>query len=293
MDIEKLIRTVPLFDLQDEKNQIFGLFEKYNITWSVKIKTVYRMLKNALAEGRLTSDKTILEASSWNTAISLSYLANLWWIKVEIVLPKSTSVIKKDLIKSYGGSLVEVEWITDDAIVERNKIHSMNPSKYFVPDQYSNYDNIEAHYNLTGPYLFEKLWKLDFLFVGLWTSWTILWTAKFLKEKMPNIKIIAINPLDKIEWLRNFKTTKIHIPFFQQYKYLIDEIVDVNYEFAISNWVKPLLDKWFLVGPSSGATYAVAQKVLENFENKKSVFIAPDWWDFYIQSYIGSGLFDL
>lgn len=286
MNIEKLVQTVPLIDMKENDNFVRGLFEKYNITWSIKIKMIYQILKEAIEKKELDPSKILLEASSGNTAIALAYLSNLRWIKVEIVLPESTALPKKNLIKAYWAKIIEVQWVTDNAIVKRDEMVLENPNKYFVPNQFGNYANMRAHYNLTWPYILEKLWRIDYFVAWLGTSGTIIGTAKYLKEKLPNIKIIAWNPIDKIEWLRNFKTTKVVIPFFEEYKYLIDEIIDIDYKTAIREWVKPLMGKWYFVWPSSWANYALTKKVASWIKWKKIVFLAPDGGDVYLENYV-------
>lgn len=285
MNIEKLIQTVPLIRLKEKfsNNQVYGLMEKFNICWSVKVKTVYWILKTAIENWQLTKDKTILEASSWNTAISLAYLANAYWFSVKIILPKTTATCKKKLIQSYGAQIIEINWTTDDCIKYRDNIYKQNPDKYFLPDQFSNYSNPQAHYYLTWKYIYQKLPDIDFFVAGLGTSWTIIWVAKYLKEKKPNIQIIAINPTDKIEGLRNFKTTNITIPFWEENKKLIDKIIDVNFQQAIE-WIKLMLQEGYFVGISSWAICWWAKQYLKNKKNLKWVFIAPDGWDYYLDS---------
>ncbi len=287
LDIEWLIKTVPMVQLKNIKdNEVYALLEKYNIVGSVKVKTVYRILKDAYEKWLLKNDKIVLEASSGNTAIALAYLWNLFGLKVEIIIPKTTSPCKKRLIESYGAETIEIEGTTDVGIKLRDKMDKDNPWKYFLPDQFGNYANFRAHYNLTGPYIAEKLGKIDFFIAGLWTSGTILWAGKYLKEKFPDIKIIAINPWDRIEWLRNFKTTDIVIPFYEEHKGIIDEVIDVNFDPCVIHGVQSYLDEWYFVGISSWAILTWAQKYLQNKKGLKGAIIAPDGWDFYLDTLI-------
>ena len=86
-------------------------------------------------------------------------------MQVKIVLPASTALPKKNLIRSYGATIVEIDGSTDDAIEKRDEIAQSDPEKYFVPNQFGNYANMRAHYNLTGPYLLEKMKEIDYLVV--------------------------------------------------------------------------------------------------------------------------------
>jgi cysteine synthase len=112
----------------------------------------------------------LLEASSGNTAIALAYLGSLFAMHVQIILPKTTAHCKRRLIQSYGAEIIEIDGTTDVGIRLRDEMYAKNPEKYFLPDQFSNYANMRAHYHLTGPYIAEKLGKIDFFVAGLGTS---------------------------------------------------------------------------------------------------------------------------
>lgn len=287
INIQSLISTVPLVELKNiPNNQVFSLLEKYNIVGSVKVKTVYRILKDAYQKWLLDQNKIVLEASSGNTAIALAYLGWVLGLKTQIILPKTTSPCKKRLITSYWAEILEIDGITDDGIKLRDKMAQENPGKYFLPDQFKNYANFWAHYNLTWPYLFEKLGKIDFFLAGLGTSGTLLWAWKYLKERLPDIKIIWVNPLDRIEWLRNFKTTDIKIPFYEEHKDIIDEIIDTTFQPCAIHWVQGYLDEWYFVWPSSGAILSGTKKYLQTKSGLKWAIIAPDGGDFYLDTLV-------
>jgi len=283
INIEWLLSTVPVIRINNIKNnEVYALLEKYNIVGSVKIKTVYRILKDAYEKWLLKKNMIILEASSWNTAIALAYLGNLFKMKTKIILPKTTSITKKKLIESYGAEVIEIDGTTDMGIKLRDKMGKEHPEKYFLPDQFGNYANFRAHYHLTGPYILDKLGKIDFFVAGLGTSGTLLGAGTYLKEYLPDIKIIWINPVDRIEGLRNFKATDVVIPFFEDHKDIIDEIIDVNFDTDVISGVKNYLDEWYFVGISSGAIISWTKEYLEKKSGLKWVIMAPDWWDFYM-----------
>ncbi len=287
LNIEWLLMKVPVVQLKNIKeNNIYSLLEKYNIVWSVKVKTVYRILKDAFEKWLLDKNKIILEASSGNTAIALAYLWNSLGIRVDIILPKSTAPCKKKLIQSYGAHVIEVDGTTDDGILLRDQMNIDNSWKYFLPDQFRNYANFDAHYHLTWPYIYDTLGNIDFFVAGLGTSGTLLWAGKYLKEKNPHIKLIWINPLDRIEGIRNFKATKIKIPFYDEYKHLIDEIIDVTFDPCVIHGVQSYLQEWYFVGISSGAILSWTQKYLHGQKGLTWVIIAPDWWDFYLDTLV-------
>ncbi|MCT4617735.1 MAG: pyridoxal-phosphate dependent enzyme [Candidatus Gracilibacteria bacterium] len=282
IDIEKALKNVPIVSLCDKNNDTYALMEKYNICGSIKAKVSYFMIKTALKEGKLDKNKILLEASSGNTAIALAYFGKIFDIKIKIILPTNTAICKKKLITSYGAEIVEVEGITDDCIKYRDELYAQDKEKYFLPDQFTNYANFNAHYNLTGPRIEEELGtNLDFFCAGLGTSGTLLGTAKYLKQKNPNIKIIAINPIERVEGLRNFKTTKLKIPFYEEYKHLIDKVIDVSEE-DIEIGLGLYLNRGYLVGLSSGAVLSGLTQYLKDKKGLKGCVIAPDGGDFYL-----------
>lgn len=119
-----------------------------------------------------------------------------------------TADCKKKLIASYGAEIIEVDGVTDDAIDLRNLLYKQNPNIYFLPDQFNNIANFNSHYHLTGPHIHKKLGQIDFFVAGMGTTGTLLGTAKYLREQNPNIKIIAINPLDRIEGIKNYRSIR-------------------------------------------------------------------------------------
>jgi cysteine synthase len=213
----------------------------------------------------------------------LAYFSKLFWFKVEIIAPSSTAQCKKRLIQSYWAKLIEVDGITDDCIDLRTKMHEENKWKYYLPDQFTNEANLYAHYNLTWPRIVETLWKdLDFFCAGLGTAGTVIWAWKYLKEINPNIKILAINTVEKIEWLRNFKTSKVVVPFYEENKdKIIDETIDVTQE-DMKAWLNMYLTEWYSVWLSSWAILSWLSRWLKWKEGLKWVTIAPDGWDFYL-----------
>ncbi len=281
LDIESILKNVPIIKLNLPKNNILYLvMHKNNLCWSIKVIPVYRILKKAL-EKNLLQNKEILEASSWNTWIALAFFGNLLNIKTNIVIPNKTSNYKKQVMISYWANLIEIEWNTDIAIKHRNQIFKKNPNKYRIPNQFENYNNFWSHYYITADLIIKKIPDLDFFVSWLWTSWTLLWTAKRLKEYNSKIKIIAVNPKWKIEWLRDFETSNIKIPFFEEYKYLIDHRINID---EYKKWIQELLNKNIFVWISSGAAFLWVEKYLNqnNLTDKKWVLIIPDWGENYI-----------
>jgi len=289
LDIEKLLMEVPITKIHHiQSNELYALLEKFNMCGSIKVKPVYWILKKALESWALDPSKTVLEASSGNTAISLAYLSNLFDLKLELVVPESTASCKKKLIASYWARLIEVPWVTDDSIEYRDKLFLENPWKYFLPDQFNNPDNMDAHYHLTWPHIEKKLWKIDFFVAGLGTTGTLLGTAKYLKERFPWVKVIAINPLDKVEWIKNYHLVRNIGKFYLEYKHLIDEVIDVTFQQDAIPWINDYIGEWYFNGISSWAILSWAKRYLAGKTGLRGVVIAPDWGDYYFSEIFAS-----
>ncbi len=282
LNIEKLLMEVPITKIQQiQNNEVFAVLEKFNMCWSIKVKPVYWMLKKAIESGELDSNKIVIEASSGNTGISLAYLSNLFDLRVTLVVPASTASCKKKLIKSYWAELIEVNGTTDDAIELRNELHASNPGKYFLIDQFNNIANFESHYALTWPHIEKKIWKIDFFVAGLGTTGTLLWTGKYLKEKYPDMKIIAINPLNKVEGIKNYKVVRNIGDIYNNYRHLIDEVIDVTFEDDAIPGINDYIKEGYFNGISSWAILSGTKRYLEWKSWLKWVIIAPDGWDYY------------
>jgi cysteine synthase len=280
--IEKLLQTVPVAKINQIKdNTVYTLLEKFNLCGSIKVKPVYWMLKKAYENGKLTNNKEILEASSGNTAIALAYMGGIFDFPVSLIVPNNTGSCKKKLMLSYGAKLIEVDGVTDDCIDLRNKMKKEAPNKYFVPDQFNNSDNMEAHYNLTAPYIIEKLGKVDFFVGGLGTTGTLLGVGKYLKEHFPDTKIIGINPLDRVEGIKNYNKVRNIGEFYKNYNYLIDEVIDVTFENDVIPGLNDYLSEGYLNGISSAAILSGTKKYLKDKKNLTGIIVAPDGGDYY------------
>ncbi len=280
--IEKLLQTVPIAQINHiTDNTVYTLLEKFNLCGSIKVKPVYWMLKKACERGTLRDGKVILEASSGNTAISLAYMGGIFNFPVSLIVPSDTGSCKKKLMVSYGAELIEVDGVTDDCIDLRNNMAEKDPDKYFIPDQFNNEDNMDAHYNLTAPYIIDKLGEVDFFVGGLGTTGTLLGVGKYLKEHFPNTKIIGINPLDRVEGIKNYNNVRNIGKFYKDYNYLIDEVIDVNFKEDVIPGLNEYLAEGYLNGISSAAILSGTKKYLKDKKGLKGVIVAPDGGDYY------------
>jgi len=282
LSIEQLLKTVPIAKIRHiTENDVFTVLEKFNLCGSIKVKPVYWMLKKAIEHGNLSDDKEILEASSGNTAIALSYMGGIFGYPVKLIVPAETGSCKKKLMRSYGAELIEVDGVTDDCIDLRDSMVDTHPGKYYVPDQFNNEDNMDAHYNLTAPYVIEKIGQIDFFAAGLGTTGTLLGSGKYFKERFPNTKIIGINPLDRVEGIKNYNRVRNIGKFYRDYKHLIDEIINVRFEEDVPNGINDYLSEGYFNGISSGAILSGVKKYLKGKSGLRGVIVAPDGGDYY------------
>ncbi|MDM8568789.1 pyridoxal-phosphate dependent enzyme [Thiotrichales bacterium HSG1] len=280
--IEQLLQTVPIAKFKQFKdNNVYTMLEKFNLCGSIKVKPVYWMLKKAMEREVLLKGQKILEASSGNTAIALSYMGNIFGFPVVLIVPAETGSCKKKLMRSYGAELIEVDGITDDCIDLRNDMVERHPNKYFVPDQFNNEDNMDAHYHLTAPYIAEKIGKIDFFVAGLGTTGTILGTGKYLKEHYPDVKIIGINPLDRVEGIKNYNCVRNIGKFYEKYNYIIDEIINVRFDEDVPKGINDYLSEGYFTGISSGAILSGTKKYLSGKSGLSGVIVSPDGGDYY------------
>nr|VFJ88512.1 MAG: cysteine synthase A [Candidatus Kentron sp. LFY]VFJ91449.1 MAG: cysteine synthase A [Candidatus Kentron sp. LFY] len=287
LSVEKMLQVVPIAQLGHIRdNTVYTLLEKFNLCGSIKVKAVYWMIKNAFQRGDLTEGKTILEASSGNTAIALAYIGKLFGFPVLLVIPKDTGSCKKELMRSYGANLIEIDGITDDCIDFRNRMAERKPTEYFVLDQFNNPDNPEAHYHLTAPYIVDKLGKIDFFVAGLGTAGTLIGAGKYLKERFPEIRIVAINPLDRIEGIKNYHTLRNIGQFYTDNKHLIDDVIDVVFDDDVVPGLNDYLSEGYFNGVSSGAILTGTKRFLQGKKGLTGVIVAPDGGDYYLSEII-------
>jgi len=276
----------------NKKFPIYMKLERYNPFGSIKDRIAYSMLNNY----NFKEGESILEPSSGNTGIALASLANARGIPVEIAVPSRIPEEKKILLKLLG---VKTLWEADDNLcpkfpnegargVVNGILSGKGGEKYFNPNQYENYLNVQAHYTSTGPEIWEQTnGEIDYFFAATGTCGTITGVGKYLKEKKPSIKIIGIEPSDSRHNIPGLK--KISdldedlIPKILD-ETVIDEILEVSDDDAYRTGIELARKNGILVGPSTGAILAVALDYAKKHDGL-AVIIAPDDAVKYISSY--------
>ena len=302
--VDQLIGNTPLFKLNGFKKKydlvadIYAKVEYFNATGSVKDRIARQMILDAEESGALKPGSTIIEPTSGNTGIGLSAVGTSRGYKVIIVMPDTMSVERRKLMKAYGAQLVLTEGAKGmkGAIDKADELHAEIPDSW-IAGQFDNPSNWKAHYNTTGPEIEEALeGKVDILVAGVGTGGTITGTGKYLKEKNPDLKVVAVEPASSAVLSGNksgpHKIQGIGAGFVPKVldTDIYDEIIPVSNEDAFETGASIGKTEGILVGISSGAALYAALQLAKKEENrgKNIVVIFPDSAD----RYLSTGMFE-
>lgn len=290
-----MIGNTPMIKLNNIGNSnIYVKLEKYNPAGSIKDRAVYYMVENLEKNGLLKKGDVLVEATSGNTGIALSMIGSLKGYKVIIVMPETMSVERRTLMKAYGAKLI----LTDGSLGMKGSIEKMNKllsenSNYISLKQFDNEYNPLAHYETTGVEIYNQVKDIDIFVCGVGTGGTISGVGKYLKEKNPNIKVVAVEPEGSPVISKNKKGShKIQgigagfIP--KNYnENVVDEVMTITDEESYKGVRIMAQKEGILVGISSGANIYAALKLCEMYPDKKIVTVAPDG----IDKYMSMGIF--
>ena len=199
---DQLIGHTPLLELthieaaEGLEAKLLAKLEYFNPAGSVKDRIAKAMLDDAEAAGKLNKDTTIIEPTSGNTGIGLASVAAARGYRIIIVMPETMSVERRQLMKAYGAELVLTEGAKGmkGAIAKADELAKEIPNS-FVPGQFVNPSNPKAHYETTGPEIFEDTdGEVDIFVAGVGTGGTITGVGEYLKDKKPGVKIVAVEP---------------------------------------------------------------------------------------------------
>lgn len=295
-----LIGHTPLLELSHIekefglKAKIFAKLEYFNPAGSVKDRVAKAMLDEAEKSGKIKAGATIIEPTSGNTGIGLASVGVARGYKVIIVMPETMSVERRQIIKAYGAEIV----LTDGskgmkgAIAKAEEIHAVTPGS-FIPGQFVNPANPKAHYDSTGPEIWEDTdGKVDWFVAGVGTGGTVTGVGKFLKEKKSGVKIAAVEPASSPVLSTGVagphKIQGIGAGFVPDVldKNVYDEVVRVANEDAFAYGKLVGRKEGVLVGISSGAALWAAVEIAKRPENegKQIVVLFPDTGDRYLST---------
>ena len=276
------------------KARIIAKVESFNPGGSVKDRIAKAMLDDAEAKGLVNKDTVIIEPTSGNTGIGLCMVGASRGLRVIIAMPETMSIERRNLMKAYGAELV----LTDGskgmkgAIAKAEELAKEIPNS-FIPSQFTNMANPEIHYRTTGKELYEDAdGNIDFFVAGVGTGGTISGTGKYLKEKKPSIKVVAVEP--ETSPVLSKGTPGPHkiqgigagfVPDTLDTK-IYDEIMPISNEEAFEKGRESARTEGLLVGISSGAALAAAIKIAQRPENegKTIAVLFPDTGERYLST---------
>lgn len=296
-NVLELIGHTPLVrinKMNDGVADIVVKLEKQNPAGSIKDRPALNMIEKAEQEGLINKDTVIIEPTSGNTGIGLALACAIKGYKMILTMPETMSLERRKLLSAYGAELVLTDGAKgmQGAVDKANELHKEIQNS-FIPQQFSNPANPESHVISTA----EEIWddtdgKVDFIVAGVGTGGTISGLAKGLKAKNPNIKVVAVEPASSPLLSKGFagahKIQGIGANFVPE-NYdanLIDEVITVKNEDAISIAKRLAKEEGILSGISSGAALWATNEVSKRSENKGKliVVILPDSGERYLSS---------
>lgn len=297
-NVSELIGKTPLLELTNIENELglksklYAKLEYFNPAGSVKDRVALKMIEDAEAQGLLKKGSVIIEPTSGNTGIGLASVAASKGYKLIITMPETMSVERRKLIAAYGAELVLTDGSKgmNGAIEKAEELSRENPNS-IVAGQFVNLSNPKAHYDTTGPEIWEDTdGKVDIFVAGVGTGGTITGTGEYLKSKNENIKIIGIEPSDSpvlsggkagahpLQGIgAGFVPDVLNVN-------IIDEIATVSGDEAYSASRLLARSEGVLVGISSGAALHISIEKAKKEEGKTIVVLLPDLGDRYLST---------
>lgn len=268
--------------------KIFAKMEGNNPGGSIKDRPAYYMIKKAEESGELTPDKTIIEPTSGNTGIAIAMIGAVKGYKVKLFMPDSVSIERQQILKAYGAELVLTpgKEATDGAIRRAHQLLDAEPDKYFMPNQFDNPNNPLSHYETTGPEIYRQTGgRVDAFVAAMGTSGTLIGTGMYLKEKIPGIKLVGVEPTigNKLQGLKNMKESIV--PQIYDEKKL-DEKITVEDDDAFEKTRMLVAREGLFCGMSSGAAVAGVLKLAAKMKKGVIVTVLADRGDRYLSTHL-------
>ena len=299
----KIIDTIgntPLVELSniekkyDLKAKVIAKVERFNPGGSVKDRIAKAMIEKAEKEGLINKDTVLIEPTSGNTGIGLSMVAASKGLRIILTMPETMSMERRNLLKAYGAELVLTEGAKGmKGAIEKAESLAKEIPNSFIPSQFTNMANPNIHYLTTGPEIYADLdGEIDYFVAGVGTGGTLSGVGKYLKEKNPNIKAIAVEPETSPVLSKGtpgpHKIQGIGAGFVPETldTSIYDEIITIGNEEAFEMGKESATVEGLLVGISSGAAIKAAIKLAQREENrgKTIVVLLPDTGERYLST---------
>jgi S-sulfo-L-cysteine synthase (O-acetyl-L-serine-dependent) len=272
--------------------KIFAKLEGLNPGGSVKDRPALKMIQEGIKSGKLAPGKTIIDSTSGNTGIALAMIGRVLGYPVELVMPSNVSAERKRIIDAYGAKVIYSDPLegSDGAIRLCREILHKTPEKYFKPDQYFNPMNSQSHYETTGPEIYRQTGgQISHFIAGIGTSGTIMGTGRYLKEKNPKIRVIAVEPDDALHGLEGLKYMATSIVPGIYHEEELDEKFPASTEDAYAMVYRLAQEEGILVGQSSGAAMHATLQIARKLRSGVLVTVFPDFGDKYLTTNLWVG----
>jgi len=293
-----LVGNTPLLELTrlahggSPRVRILAKLEGFNPGGSVKDRPAVWMVREGVRSGKLRPGKTIIDSTSGNTGIALALAGAVLGYPVELVMPANVSVERKKIVRAYGAKVTFSDPLegSDGAIRLCRTILAADPQRYFKPDQYFNPVNPQAHYESTGP----EIWSatagtITHFIAGIGTGGTIMGTGRYLKERNPDIQVIAVEPDDAWHGLEGLKHMASSIVPGIYHEEELDRKISVATDVAYETVYRLGSEEGVVVGQSAGAAMVAALQVAKEIDSGVIVVIFPDFGDRYLSTSLWVG----
>ncbi len=289
MNILSLIGNTPMVELShlhsNPNVKIYAKLEGQNPGGSVKDRPALNMIKMAIKSGVITKQTKVVEATSGNTGIGLAMVANIYGLKMTLVMPDNATAERVKTMKAYGATVVltPAEKTIEYAREYAQKL--VDEQGYFMFNQFANDDNWKAHYKSTGP----EIWKdtsgqITHFVSAMGTTGTIMGVSTYLKEQDHQIQIVGVQPSEgaRIPGIRRWSPEFLPKIFDAQ---KVDQIIDVSQEEATQTMQKLAQKESIFAGKSSGGAVAAALRLSHQIKEGLIVCIVPDRGDRYLSEW--------
>ena len=270
--------------VQNPNVKLLLKLEGNNPGGSVKDRAAYNMIKSAIERGDIKKGDKLIEATSGNTGIALAMIAQLFNIEIELVLPEESTIERTQTMRAYGATVILTPASTGIIGSRDYADKKVAEGGYIMLNQFANEDNWKAHYNTTGPEIWEDTEGTVTHFVSaMGTTGTIIGTSTYLKEKKPSIKIVGAQPSDGSQIPGIRKWPQEYLPkIFDASK--VDTVIEVSETEARAMTKRLAKEEGVFAGMSSGGSVAAALKIAETIESGVIVAIICDRGDRYLSS---------
>jgi cysteine synthase B len=290
MSVLLAVGNTPLVELArlnpNGRVRILAKLEGNNPGGSVKDRPALYMIRKAEESGQLTKDKTILEPTSGNTGIALAMIAAAGGYRIQLTLPECVSVERRQVLQAFGAEVVltPARESTDGAIRRAHEMLEAEPDQYYMPNQFTNENNVLAHYETTGPEIWRQTeGQVDLFVTGMGTTGTLMGVSRYLKERKPRVKVIGVEPVPghTIQGLKNM-TESIVPPIYDRSR--LDGVIAMDDELAFEVTRRLAVEEGIFAGLSAGAAVAGALRLAADMTSGTIVTLIPDRGDRYLST---------